>query len=157
MVDYKLLQQYNYLNNRRYTMNILDITQTIEILNMKHARQTDGVEYLPVNILFTTDEGFVESGFSTIDSWRGVYSEPCLFLGNNRDSKDLLKELYFLMSGNAYDGYKGGRYVYNLYDELNVEFGRRSCSGDGYINSVHYNSYEKNIEIVCTKTLGEYQ
>ena len=39
-------------------MNILDITKTIELLNTKHAKHGDGVEYLPVNILFTNDEGF---------------------------------------------------------------------------------------------------
>ena len=134
-------------------MNILDITKTIELLNAEYAKHGDGAEYLPVNILFTTDDSLVESGFSTIDSWRGVYSEPCLFLGENRDSKDLLKELYFLMSGNAYEGYKGGRYIYSSYDELNVESGRRDWSGDGYVESVYFNSYEKVIEITCTKTM----
>lgn len=134
-------------------MNILDITKKIELLNVEHAKHGDGVEYLPVNILFTTDDGLVESGFSTIDSWRGIYSEPCLFLGENRDSKDLLKELYFLMSGNAYEGYKGGRYIYSSYDELNIESGRRDWSGDGYVESVYFNSYEKVIEIICTKTM----
>lgn len=135
-------------------MNILEITQAIEILNIKHAKHGDGVEYLPVSILFTNDEGLIETGFSTIDSWRGLYSEPCLFLGNNNDSKDLLKELYFLMSGNAYEGYKGGRYVYPTDFKLNVESERRDWSGDGYIESVHFNNYEKVIEIVCTKTRG---
>lgn len=133
-------------------MNILEITQKIELLNLEHAKHGFGVDYLPVSMLFTNDEGLVESGFSTIDSWRGVYSEPCLFLGDNRNSKDLLKELYFLMSGNAYEGYKGGRYVYPIYYELNVEPSRRDWSGDGYIESVHFNSHEKVIEIVCTKT-----
>ena len=135
-------------------MNILDITQAIELLNLKHAKHGDGVEYLPVNILFTTDDGLVESGFSTIDSWRGVYSEPCLFLGDNNDSKDLLKELYFLMSGNAYEGYKGGKYIYNPHDKLNVEPNRRDWSGDGLVESVYFNSYEKVIEIICTKTMA---
>ena len=134
-------------------MNILDITKTIELLNAEHAKHGDGVEYLPVNILFTTDDGLVESGFSAIDSWRGVYSEPCLFLGDNKDSKDLLKELYFLMSGNAYEGYKGGKYIYNFHDKLNVEPSRRDWSGDGYVESVYFNSYEKVIEIICTKTM----
>ena len=135
-------------------MNILDITKTIELLNAEHAKHGDGVEYLPVNILFTTDDGLVESGFSTIDSWRGVYSEPCLFLGDNNDSKDLLKELYFLMSGNAYEGYRGGKYIYNPHDKLNVEPNRRDWSGDGLVESVYFNSYEKVIEIICTKTMA---
>ena len=132
-------------------MNILDITQAIELLNLKHAKHGDGVEYLPVNILFTKDGELIESGFSNIDSWRGVYSEPCLFLGDNNDSKDLLKELYFLMSGNAYEGYKGGKYIYNSHDKLNVEPSRNCWSGEGHIDSVYFNSYEKVIEIVCTK------
>lgn len=136
-------------------MNILGITKAIENLNMEHAKQTDGVEYLPINILFTTDDGLIESGFSTINSWRGLYSEPCLFLGENRDSKDLLKELYFLMSGNAYEGYKGGRYIYDSSYKLNVECGRRDWSGDGYVESVYFNSHEKVIEIVCTKTMAD--
>ena len=57
------------------------------------------------------------------------------------------------MSGNAYEGYKGGRYIYSSYDELNVESGRRDWSGDGYVESVYFNSYEKVIEIICTKTM----
>ena len=135
-------------------MDILDITKTIELLNIEHAKHGNGVEYLPVSILFTKDGELIESGFSTIDSWRGVYSEPCLFLGDNNDSKDLLKELYFLMSGNAYEGYKGGKYIYNSHDKLNVEPSHNCWSGEGYIDSVYFNSYEKVIEIVCTKTMG---
>jgi len=133
-------------------MNISDIIEEIHGINSRELDQSWGAEYLPVKVILTTDDGVVESGFGDIDSWRGAYNEPCLFLGDNSSSKDLLKELYMVQSGSGYTGYKGGYYSYGASYELNVETDYSMYSGDGYIDSVYYDETRKCIIITCNKT-----
>jgi len=133
-------------------MNINDIIEAIHDINSSELDQSWGAEYLPVKIIFTTDDGVIESGFDGIDSWRGAYNEPCLFLGDNSSSKDLLKELYMIQSGSGYTGYKGGHFSYSGDYDLNVETACNTYSGEGHIDLVYFDETRKCIIITCTKT-----
>lgn len=132
-------------------MNINDIITKIELINQELNNDLYDERYANVELELHTDNEVITGGFDCIESWRGNYSEPCLFLGKNTSSKELLKELYFAKSGNKFNGWKGGVYQYSGYSELNMETDLGSYSGDGYIESVEYDKNLKLIIIKCVK------
>lgn len=132
-------------------MNINDIITKIEIINQELNNDHYYERYASVQLELHTDDEVITGGFDCIESWRGYYAEPCLFLGKYISSKELLKELYFTKSGNKFNGWKGGVYQYSGYNELNMETDLGSYSGDGYIESVEYDESLKLIIIKCVK------
>lgn len=128
------------------SMDIYSIISDIESINDKFGSN----DYLDVKIVLNYKDSEINTGgFGECCSWRGDYREPCLTLGDNTDSEQLLKELYFLKSGNIFFGYKGGEYRYNGNMELTVEPCYSSYTGDGYIDSVEY--LDGVIVITCNK------
>ena len=132
-------------------MNINDIITKIELINQELNKDFYNEGYANVELELHADDEVITGGFDCIDSWRGGYSEPCLFFGKCASSKELLKELYFAKSGNKFNGWKGGRFEYSGYDELNMETDFGSYSGDGYIESVELDENQKIIVIKCFK------
>lgn len=132
-------------------MNINDVITEIESINQDLNNDPYNERYADVYLELYTKKGVDAGGFDCIESWRGHYSEPCLFLGKNTSSKELLKELYFAKSGNKFNGWKGGVYQYSGYSELNMETDLGTYSGDGYIESVEYDESLKLIIIKCFK------
>ena len=132
-------------------MNINDIITKIELINQELNNDPYDERYTNVELELHADDEVITGGFDCIESWRGHYSEPCLFLGKNTSSKELLKELYFAKSGNKFNGWKGGVYQYSGYSQLNMETDLGSYSGDGHIESVEYDENLKLIIIKCVK------
>lgn len=132
-------------------MNINDIITKIELINQDTNNDPYDERYANVQLELDMGDETVTGGFDCIESWRGSYAEPCLFLGKCVSSKELLKELYFAKSGNKFNGWKGGKFEYSGYDELNMETELGSYSGDGYIESVEYDENLKLIVIKCFK------
>lgn len=132
-------------------MNIDDIITKIELINQELNNDPYDERYASVQLELHTDDEVITGGFDCIESWRGHYAEPCLFFGNYVNSKELLKELYFAKSGNKFNGWKGGKFEYSGYSELNMETDLGSYSGDGYIKSVEYDDNLKLIIVKCVK------
>lgn len=67
-----------------------------------------------------------------ICSWRGAYDEPCLIIEFTKDNHELEDILPFLekLLQEDFQGYKGGEYTYNTFDDLNIE--------------LHYSDYTSN-------------
>lgn len=62
---------------------------------------------------------------TTVDSWRGIYSEPALgweaLRSDGPKVKDVIAELRKATDGRKYTGWKGGDYSYDLNDTLHID------------------------------------
>ena len=136
-------------------MKIQDIILKVEHINNDYQTDKSYYEYLTVGVKVITDDCETVTGFSDIGSWRGDYSEPCLFTGGLCSSRDLLRELYFCASGNPSEGYKGGVFRYGMHDFLYVESAPREYTSDAYITEVVYDDDSHRILLICDKREGE--
>lgn len=87
------------------------------------------------------------SGFNEIDTWRGSYDEPNLFLGDDHSTLTLINQLEEALDGKIYPGYKGGNFTFTDNQDLRVEPYYGSWSGDSVIFDIQWDAPSQTINI----------
>ncbi|VTP12615.1 hypothetical protein PUATCC27989T_00427 [Phytobacter ursingii] len=82
---------------------------------------------------FCKKHAYLKLEYKPIDcgSWRGVYSEPCIFVERGEGKlSEFIPFLDRLVSGEEFFGYKGGEYTYCDRDDINIENDKSCYYGD---------------------------